>query len=333
MILLATGNSPLIFCLPHTGREIPPAIWGRLSATGRLQTDLSWHLDQVLECAKTLDATVISTNMSRYVIDVDQDPAQMSPAAKGETDALCPAWTVETNAIYKAGEEPGPTEIEQRAMLFHEPYHQVVLQQIERVRARHGKALVFDCQSRRSRSGRGLAPPLPVISIGTRGGLSCDPDLRAVFGETFSGLGGFSVSLDDGVTGGYLTRTYGDPANGVHALTLLVAQRSYLKHEAPPFEPDKTRMMRLRAVLLDSFVEVLDWAGWSDVSAVRDRIRTSRMPGEWGRTILAEALHPKPLQKPAAFHTGILPAATGKSADNKPEAPAGSGTTFREVAE
>ncbi|MTI44712.1 formiminoglutamase [Roseibium hamelinense] len=280
MIVLKRGNSPLILCLPHSGTEVPPAIGGRLSATGRLQMDISWHLDQVLDIADLLDATIIATTISRYVVDVDHDPRMRKPEEEDYARALCPLTTLDGKRLYKAGEEPGPTEIDQRVLLFHDPYHAAVRQQIDRIRRLNKTVLLFDCQSRRSKPGPVPGVMLPIINIGTHDNTSCHPDLRNTFAGSFTGLTGFNVSTDDGVKGRYISQTYGIPESQIHTLTLVIAQRSYLRHETPPFEPDKARMARLRAVLLEGFTRTLDWAGWSGTPQLRNLVQSARATGE-----------------------------------------------------
>ncbi|MBN9672655.1 N-formylglutamate amidohydrolase [Roseibium aggregatum] len=261
MILVEEGQSPLILCLPDSGTEMPDAVAKRLTATGKLQADLSWRLEGIFDFHKELDATVIRSSVSRYVIDVDKDPATPVSAAFDPTLALCPATTLDGKGIYRDGEEPGPTEIEQRELLFHAPFHAKLQKQINRLRARHRHVIVLVCQSIRSQIRGVTEKGLPLVNIGSGGGESCDPDLRNLIVGSFNAQQGFTVGVDGQAKGGYITRFYGRPEDGVHAMTVLLAQRSYLRHESPPFEPDKSRVARLQTVLSDSFSRIVDWAG------------------------------------------------------------------------
>ncbi|EAV43452.1 formiminoglutamase protein [Stappia aggregata IAM 12614] len=266
MILVEEGQSPLIVCLPHSGTDIPNAVEKRLNATGRLQADLAWRLERVFDFHGELNATVLRSSISRYVIDLDRDPKTPVSAANDPARALCPATTLDGKRIYQEGEEPGPTEIEQRSLLFYTPFHKALRHQIDRLLRSHGKVIVLDCQSMRSHIKGVTDNGLPIVSIGTAGGTSCDPDLRNVLVGSFKGLEGFTVSVDEQIKGGFITQTFGRPERGLHAMTLLLAQRSYLRHESPPFEPDKARMARLKVVLQDALTRLVDWTSISDAS-------------------------------------------------------------------
>ena len=238
MIRVKKGNSPLIICLPHIGTEIPPAVERRMSATGRLQTDMSWHVDQVFDLADALDATLITTTISKLVVDVDRAPDDFSVGQDSAT-STCPTLTLDGKKVYKYEEEPGPTEQEQRVLLFHQPFHRAIRSELDRLKMTHDDVVIFDCQSMRSRIKGFCDRGLPMISLGTGEGRSCGRDLKDLFAERFTGVTGFSIGVDDLFSGGYITRTYGAPRDGVHAMTVVVAQRAYLRHETPPFEPDK----------------------------------------------------------------------------------------------
>ncbi|MFD1697127.1 N-formylglutamate amidohydrolase [Roseibium aestuarii] len=266
MIVTHVGRSPLLLCLPHSGEQIHPAVGGRFSATGRLQTDLAWRLDHVMEFARDLDATVIVQPVSRLVIDVDQDPDK--PEARKAIrvgEALCPAMTLDQRRIYREGEGPGPVEMEERRLLYHEPFHRAVASQLNRLRQDHDTVVLFDCQSTRSRI-RGLRDePLPSFCIGTRQDTTCDLGLRRRFERAVREASDQTVDSNHHVHGGYIVSRYGQPEAGIHALTLQVSQASYLRHESPPFEPDRGLVTRMRQVLSEAMTSCADWARTRDI--------------------------------------------------------------------
>jgi len=280
MILVEEGQSPLIVCLPHSGTEIPNAVEKRLNATGRLQADLAWRLERVFDFHGELSATVLRSTISRYVVDLDRDPKTPVSAAQDPARALCPATTLDGKRIYQEGEEPGPTEIEQRTLLFYTPFHKALRRQIDRLLRSHRKVIVLDCQSMRSNIKGVTENGLPLVSIGTAGGKSCDPDLRNVLVGSFKGREGYTVSVDEQTQGGFITHTFGRPDRGLHAMTLLLAQRSYLRHESPPFEPDKVRMARLTAVLQDAMTRLVDWTSVGGASSGQNQIESELLPVE-----------------------------------------------------
>jgi N-formylglutamate deformylase len=259
MIIVEKGESPLILCLPHAGIDIPPAVEARLSATGRLQADISWRLEQVVESARELGATIIRSSISRYVIDVDRDcDAEQDPEGSPR-ELLCPFFTLDLKSIYKSGEEPGPVEIDQRKLLFYVPFHRALEQEIGRLRKLHDQVVLFDCQSVRSRIRGFLESELPVINLGTAEGNACFETLKDAFAAPFVEQNGFSVATDEVFKGGHIIRRYGDPKRGLQALTVVIAQRAYLRHESPPFEPDKARISRLKTALAAGLTSVIEW--------------------------------------------------------------------------
>ncbi|WP_421980855.1 N-formylglutamate amidohydrolase [Roseibium sp.] len=278
MILVEEGQSPLILCLPHSGTDVPKPVSARFNATGRLQADLSWRLEQLFGFGTDLGLTVLRSSISRYVVDVDKDPATPLSAAADPLAALCPVTTLDGKRIYHDGEEPGPTEIEQRLLLFHSPFHKMLRQQIDRLMRRHGAVVLVDCQSMRSHIKGVTGKGLPELSIGTADGASCNPDLRNLFVGTLSGLKGLDLGVDDQTRGGFIVDSFGRPERGVHGLTLLIAQRAYLRHESPPFEPDKGHIARLHKVLSECFSSLIDWA--EEAGRERKRMSADMRPAD-----------------------------------------------------
>lgn len=264
MILVEEGQSPLILCLPHSGTDVPKPVAGRLNATGRLQADLAWRLERVFEIHRELDATVLRSSISRYVVDPDKEPGPENGAPGGTEAGLCALETLDGKRIYLEGEDPGPTEIEQRVLLFHAPFHRALRQQVDRLLRKHRRVILLDCQSMRSQIKGVTGSGLPLVNIGTQEGASCDTGLRDVFVSGFAGVDGFTVAIDEHTQGGFITRSYGRPERGLNCLTLLLAQRAYLRHESPPFEPDKTRLARLQTILSDSLSRMIDWCSIQD---------------------------------------------------------------------
>ncbi len=260
MILVQEGQCPVILCLPHNGTKVPEVVAKRFNATGRLQADLSWQLDRVFDFHKELDVTVVRSSISRYVIDVDKDPVQPSDKTAEPSNALCPILTLDGKRIYQQGEEPGPTEIEQRSLLFYMPFHRALKTQIDRLARMHRRVIVLDCQSMRSNIRGITAKELPIINVGSLDGTSCSPELRNLLVGSFNAQHGFSASVDQHTKGGFITQSFGRPDRNLHALSLLLAQRAYVRHESPPFEPDKTKIARLKTILSDSLSRVVEWA-------------------------------------------------------------------------
>ena len=260
MIAVKERSAPLILCIGHSGLRIPPAIDKRLSATGRLQADASWHMDQLVDFAEDIQATVVSTPISRLVVDVDGDPASFGRPFEDGALSICPVLTLEGKRVYLPDEDPGRFEMDERRRLYHAPFHDALSAQIRRLRAIHGRITVISLQSMRSRI-KGRHPgDLPLVNIGTLHGRSCHEDVASLSMTMLHDFTDKTFSENDAVGGGYIAQTYGNPSDGVHVLTLALALRSYIRHENPPFEMDRERCRQTRLALRNFCQKLIEWA-------------------------------------------------------------------------
>jgi formiminoglutamase len=249
---IARNESPLIVSMPHTGTDIPPEVEAKFVSPWLARKDADWWVERLYDFASQLGATTIRTRMSRALIDVNRDPSGRSLYPGQNTTELCPTTTFDGEPLYRNGCDPDSGEIGRRRKVFFEPYHCAVQTEISRLRERHGKTVLYDAHSIRSRIPRLFDGELPHINIGTNSGLSCDDVLsRAVVGVCAESE--FTCVVNGRFKGGYTTRHYGRPANGVHAIQVELAMRAYMDEPAAP-SPENwpTPYHALRAELLDS---------------------------------------------------------------------------------
>jgi len=95
---------------------------------------------------------------------------------------------------------------------------------------------------------RFFAGRLPDLNLGTASGASCAPELQVVATRVLAESEGFTHIVNGRFKGGWVTRHYGQPQQGVHAMQLEMAQDCYMD-EAPPYPSDATRASRLASVL------------------------------------------------------------------------------------
>ena len=117
--------------------------------------------------------------------------------------------------------------------------------QVARVKAIHGRAVLFDCHSIRSLIPFLFEGRLPVFNIGTNNGATCAAAVAAAATEVLGNAGDFDMVLNGRFKGGWTTRHYGDPESGVHAIQLEMAQYVYMQETAPwdylPARADEVR--------------------------------------------------------------------------------------------
>ncbi len=224
---VARGGAPLIVSMPHTGAEIPPDVEARLVSPWLARKDADWWIDKLYAFAEDLGASVVRTALSRTVIDVNRDPSGVSLYPGAATTGLCPDTTFDGEALYREGDAPDDVEIARRRSLYFEPYHDILTSEIERLRAEHGAVALYDAHSIRSHVPRLFDGALPQFNIGTHSGASCDPALTAAV-EAVCDASGLTRVTNGRFKGGYITRHYGDPAGGVHAIQMELACRGYM---------------------------------------------------------------------------------------------------------
>mgnify|MGYP001610976527 CR=1 FL=1 len=227
------GDGPLVLSMPHGGRTVPPEIAERMTAEGQGVADTDWWIERLYDFASTLNASVVRTDISRYAIDVNRDPSGKSLYPGQTTTALCPLETFAGEPIYRAGAEPDAAEIAARKQTYFEPYHAALRQALGRARAWHGYALLYDCHSIRSAIPRLFSGQLPVFNIGVNVGKSCAAPLVRAVSAACGAAPGYDAVVDGRFKGGWITRHYGDPERGIHALQMELAQRAYMMEEAP----------------------------------------------------------------------------------------------------
>jgi N-formylglutamate deformylase len=229
------GKAPLVVSLPHTGTVIPPAFQTGLVSLWLARKDADWWIDQLYDFAVDLDATIIHTAISRTVIDVNRDPSGVSLYPGQATTELCPTSTFDGEPLYAPGMAPDSAAIAARNTTFFAPYHAALHAEIARLRADHPRIVLYDCHSIRSVIPRLFEGTLPHFNIGTNSGASCDPELAGTI-ESLCDATSFSRITNGRFKGGYITRSCGQPADGVHAVQMELACRGYMPDPAAPLD-------------------------------------------------------------------------------------------------
>ena len=245
--LVTTGSSPLLLAQPHGGTEIPQAILQRLNACGQARADTDWHIGR-LYAGLSPDASIVSTPIHRYVIDANRGPSDESLYPGQNATGLCPTTTFDGDPIYHEGQAPSADEIQQRQQKYHQPYHDALREQLERIRQKHGYVILYDCHSIRSVIPYLFEGRLPDFNIGSNSGNSCDPVIEQAVYRSCGAASGYRSVLNGRFKGGWTTRHYGQPQQGCHAIQMELAQCNYMR-EHPPWQYDDVRAHRLRAIL------------------------------------------------------------------------------------
>ena len=238
------GTSPVILGMPHVGTNIPEELARRLNNVGRAVADTDWWIDRLYD-GLLPGASVVKATFSRYVIDANRDPSGASLYPGQNTTGVCPPVTFDDVPIYRDGEEPDDDEIAERVGKYHSPYHGALREQIERVKARHGIAVLYDCHSIRSHIPYLFDGQLPVFNIGSNDGKTCAASIEQAVVSVCAGAADFDYALNGRFKGGWTTRRYGQPARNVHAIQMELGQRAYMEEQPPwPYRDDRAATVR-----------------------------------------------------------------------------------------
>ncbi|VTU16619.1 N-formylglutamate deformylase [Variovorax sp. PBL-E5] len=227
------GTRPLLISMPHVGTHLPRALAARLTAEARRVPDTDWHLERLYDFADALGASVLVATHSRYVIDLNRPPDDQNLYPGQDTTGLCPVDTFDKTPLYAAGDVPDEAEIAARRDAIWRPYHRQLRAELDRMKAVHGTIALWDAHSIRSALPRFFEGRLPDLNLGTANGASCDPALAAALLGIASSAEGHTSVLNGRFKGGHITREYGDPSAGVHAVQLEMTQASYMQERLP----------------------------------------------------------------------------------------------------
>ncbi|HET9821070.1 MAG TPA: N-formylglutamate deformylase [Burkholderiaceae bacterium] len=231
---LHRGTTPLLISLPHVGTEIPSDQRGRYVPRALAVEDTDWHLDRLYAFAAELGAGLLVPRESRYLIDLNR-PRENTPMYAGANNTeLCPTRFFTGEPLYREGGAPDAAEIARRVAGVWQPYHDAIAQELARLKAEHGHAVLFDAHSIKSELPWLFEGTLPHLNLGTAEGHACAPSLRAALADVLGAQAEFSHVVDGRFKGGHITRHFGRPSDGVHAVQLEMCWRAYMDEGPPP---------------------------------------------------------------------------------------------------
>lgn len=243
----AMQTTPLLFASPHSGRDYPIEFIAaaRLDPL-RLRRSEDSFVDELFAAAPIYGAPLLMATFPRAFCDPNREPWELDPAMFEED---LPAWVNTGSPRVGAGlgtiarvVASGETiyrgklrfaEAAERVRYFWQPFHDALSELIETTRRQFGVCLLIDCHSMPATS---MAPKVAAdFVLGDAHGTTCSPQAIRIVEEGLIGLG-YTVRRNDPYAGGYITRHYGRPREGVHALQVEISRTLYM---------DETRIERL----------------------------------------------------------------------------------------
>ena len=256
---LIAGSRPVLVSLPHVGTMIPDALKPLYVPRALQVEDTDWHLDQLYGFVRALGASLIVPRYSRFVIDLNRPPENTPMYSGANNTELCPTRFFSGDPIYQEGCAPSASDIDARRETWWRPYHRALEAEMTRLHVLHGHAVLFDGHSIKSHLPWLFDGKLPDLNLGTASGSSCAPALRHSLAQVLQSQQDFTQVVDGRFKGGHITRSYGRPQAGWHAVQLEMCWSTYMREE-PPYLLDAKRVERISPVLQALITAMLDWS-------------------------------------------------------------------------
>jgi len=255
---LHRGTRPLLVSFPHVGTLIPAELQPRYTERALQVEDTDWFLDRLYGFAAEIGASLLVPRFSRYVVDLNR-PSDNRPMYAGQNNTeLCPTRHFSGEPLYREGQAPDAAEIQRRVARYWQPYHDALREELARLRADHGHAVLFDSHSIKSELPWLFEGTLPHMNLGTVGGTSCAPSLRDALAAVLAAQADYGHVVDGRFKGGHITRQYGRPSRGVHAVQLEMCWRAYMD-ETPPYRWHEERAAEVTPLLRRLVQAMLQW--------------------------------------------------------------------------
>ncbi len=245
-------TTPVIFASPHSGRDYPDELLAatRLDALGLRRSEDSF-VDELFAAAPDHGAPLLAATFPRAWCDANREPWELDPAMFADK---LPTWVNSTSArvgaglgtiarvvasgeaIYRA--KLSFADAERRIRTCWQPFHDTLGSLIEETRAEFGYCLLIDCHSMPTHGNASRSDSRAAdFVLGDAHGTACAGHLIRLV-ETLLAEPGYRVRRNDPYAGGYITRHYGRPREGVHVLQVEIARELYM---------DESRIERLPA--------------------------------------------------------------------------------------
>jgi N-formylglutamate deformylase len=242
---LTQGSAPLLVSFPHAGTIIPPELERRMTPAALQRADVDWHLPQLYDFARDMGATLLAARHARHVIDLNRPPEDESLYPGQDVTGLIPIDTFRKEPLYLPGQAPEAAEVRARVERYWRPYHAALRAELDRLRGLHGHVVLWEAHSICSVLPRFFAGRLPDLNLGTAEGRACAPQVQDAAEAVMAAQSEFTHVSNARFKGGHITRFYGRPEQGVHALQLEMVQCTYMDETAPfAYRPDRAARIR-----------------------------------------------------------------------------------------
>lgn len=235
---------PLVFASPHSGNNYPAdfVAGARLDPVA-LRRSEDGFVDDLFAAAPEYGAPLLRALFPRAFIDANREPFELDQGMFSDrlpdyvnTESSRVAAGLGTIAkVVSSGQDIYPrkltfAEAADRIDAYYRPYHKALETLISETRRKFGYCVVVDCHSMPSiggpldpDAGRGRGD----FIIGDCFGTTCAPYITDAIERTISSFG-YAVARNKPFAGGFTTRHYGQPRDGVHTVQIEINRALYM---------------------------------------------------------------------------------------------------------
>ncbi|WP_306705837.1 N-formylglutamate amidohydrolase [Azospirillum isscasi] len=234
-------TKPLVLASPHSGNRYPAEFLAAARLDPRaLRKSEDCFVDEIFAGAPALGIPLIRALFPRAFLDVNREAYELDPEMFADplppyVNTRSPRVAAGLGTIARVvanGEDiyRGKlrfAEAVRRVEQYYTPYHGALRRLIEDTRNRFGHAVLIDCHSMPSPGLGDRDNRRSDIVLGDCFGNSCAPAIIETAERFLRGLG-YTVSRNAPYAGGYTTRHYGRPRQGIHALQIEISRDLYM---------------------------------------------------------------------------------------------------------
>ncbi len=238
---------PLIFASPHSGRDYPPAFVAKAQLDPlSLRRSEDAFVDNLFAAAPSKGASLIRATFPRAFIDANREPFELDqnmfsdhlPDYVNKKSGRVAAGLGTIPRIVSGGQEIYTekltfSEAIARIEAYYKPYHSALNELIDEVRKQFDYCVLVDCHSMPSigsqldpDAGHGRAD----FVIGDCFGTTCAPYISDAIENTIANFG-YIVARNKPFAGGFTTRNYGKPQDGIHTVQIEINRALYMDEQ------------------------------------------------------------------------------------------------------
>ena len=231
---------PVIISIPHSGKKYSQNFINSIQLNkNELEYSEDSYVDILLDQLIKKKFPYVKANFPRSYVDVNRHPFEIDPLMisqkipkfiNSQSDktrsgiGVIPRVSVFGNDIYS--QLLSRKEIISRLLNCYFPYHKKLKYIIKYLKKKYKKILILDFHSMPSNS---TEKNINII-LGNNNNLSCDNNITSIIKHHFN-IYNYSVIENNPYSGGYITRSLGEPDKGINIVQIEISRSLYMNEK------------------------------------------------------------------------------------------------------